>query len=335
MPMPPIFLINLDRSHERLALMQAQANVLGLAFERIPAIDGTRQLPGWMVSQFLDDRGLVRGGLSEGEVGCYASHLLVMSTIVERRLEAAIVLEDDAILDADFEQAACAAVRAAPAGWECIHLSTDFKKAAFPVAGLGLGRSLVRYKRLPVNSLGYIVSRAGAAKLLEARHRVRPFDLEFRLAWLSGLGDFRDLPCIGAREWASGDDHPGRLEGPRLHGNAHSVEAELGFAGAWVVLRDGAAEARRRLAFLDEVNSRSSASVFPRCLAGLGVCALAQWKTMMAMRYGQLTVRAGNIGDDLQSLAACQHLPVRSTVFVDRDMIHRDPNSAPGRPRSS
>ena len=149
-----------------------------------------------MVSQFLDDRGLVRGGLSEGEVGCYASHLLVMSTIVERRLEAAIVLEDDAILDADFEQAACAAVRAAPAGWECIHLSTDFKKAAFPVAGLGLGRSLVRYKRLPVNSLGYIVSRAGAAKLLEARHRVRPFDLEFRLAWLSGLEIFGTYPAL-------------------------------------------------------------------------------------------------------------------------------------------
>jgi glycosyl transferase, family 25 len=196
MSTPPIFLINLDRSHERLALMQAQADALGLAFERVSAINGTRQLPGWMISQFLDQRGRVRGGLSEGEVGCYASHLLVMSTIVERRLEAAIVLEDDAVLDPDFEQAACAAVQAAPAGWECIHLSTDFKKAAFPVASLGLGRSLVRYKRLPVNSLGYIVSRAGAAKLLDARHRVRPFDLEFRLAWLTGLEIFGTYPAV-------------------------------------------------------------------------------------------------------------------------------------------
>ena len=51
---------------------------------------------------------------------------------------------------------------------------------------------------------------------------------------------------------------------------------------------------------------------------------------MMAMRYGQLTVRAGNIGDDLQSLAACQHLPARSTVFVDRDMIHRDSHNDRG-----
>jgi len=196
MATPPIFLINLDRSHERLALMQAQANDLGLVLERVPAIDGTKQLPGWMVAQFMDRRERVRGGLSEGEVGCYASHLLVFSKIVERRLEAAIVLEDDAVLDADFERMALAAVRAAPAGWDCIHLSTDFKRPAFPIADLGSGRSLVRYKRLPVNSLGYVVSLAGASKLLEARHRVRPFDLEFRMAWMTGLEMFGTYPAL-------------------------------------------------------------------------------------------------------------------------------------------
>jgi len=49
----------------------------------------------------------------------------------------------------------------------------------------------------------------------------------------------------------------------------------------------------------------------------------------MTFRYGQLTCRAGNIGDDLQSLAACQHLPAAPTVFVDRDMIHRHPGTGP------
>jgi hypothetical protein len=47
------------------------------------------------------------------------------------------------------------------------------------------------------------------------------------------------------------------------------------------------------------------------------------------MRYGQLTVRAGNIGDDLQSLAACQHLPVRPTVLIERDAIHHDTGTGP------
>jgi hypothetical protein len=52
-------------------------------------------------------------------------------------------------------------------------------------------------------------------------------------------------------------------------------------------------------------------------------------ETATAVRYGQLTARAGNIGDDLQSLAACQHLPAHSTVFVDRDKIHRDSGAGP------
>ena len=192
----PIFLINLDRSPDRLALMRSRMDALGLVFERVAAIDGTRQLPAWAVAQFLDDRRHVRGGLSEGEVGCYASHLLVLSKIAERHIEAAIVLEDDAILDEDFGRMALDAIRAAPAGWDCIHLSTDFKVPAFPIAELGSGRSLVRYMRLPVNSSAYIISSAGARKLIASRQRVRPFDLEFRWAWLTGLEIFGTYPAL-------------------------------------------------------------------------------------------------------------------------------------------
>jgi hypothetical protein len=49
----------------------------------------------------------------------------------------------------------------------------------------------------------------------------------------------------------------------------------------------------------------------------------------VTLRYGQLICRAGNIGDDLQSLAACQHLPTPPTLFVDRDKIHRYPGAGP------
>ena len=192
----PIFVINLDRSPERLALLSAQARASGLRFERISAIDGTRQLPSWAAVQFMNAHGGIRGGLSEGEVGCYASHLLVLSKIVERRIEAAIVLEDDAILDGDFERKAREAIRAAPAGWDCIHLSTNFKRSPFPVADLGSNHCLVRYMRLPVNSVAYAISLAGAQKLMAPRYRVRPFDVEFRLAWETGLEMLGTFPAI-------------------------------------------------------------------------------------------------------------------------------------------
>ena len=124
----PIFVINLDRSPERLALMQAQAGALGLSFERVPGVDGTKALPAWVITQFLSELGQEPTALSRGEVGCYASHLRVMSKIIDHRLEAAIVLEDDALLDESFARNAERAIRAAPEGWDCIHLSTNFKR---------------------------------------------------------------------------------------------------------------------------------------------------------------------------------------------------------------
>jgi len=244
---PRMFLINLDRSPERLALMRAQADELGLVFERVPAVDGTSRLPVWAVAQFMDDRGHARGGLSEGEVGCYASHLLALSKIVEHRLEAAIVLEDDARLDEDFEQMALAAIRAAPAGWDCIHLSTHFKKPAFAIAELGSGRSLVRYMRLPVNSAAYAISLTGASKLVASRHRVRPFDLEFRQAWLAGLEMFgiypalvrpdTKLPSTIQADWKDKRSKAAQVQWKpslvsRLRGWIY-VLARLGPAGAW------------------------------------------------------------------------------------------------------
>lgn len=49
----------------------------------------------------------------------------------------------------------------------------------------------------------------------------------------------------------------------------------------------------------------------------------------MTIAYGQLISRAGNIGDDLQSLAAAQHLPSPASLLIDRDLINQTPGPAP------
>jgi len=192
----PIFVINLDRSPERMVLMRAQARAAGLRFERVRGVNGIQELPIWAKPQFLDGRGRTRSGLSTGEVGCYASHLLVMSKILEQGLQGAIVLEDDAVLDDSFARLVERASSAVPDPWDCIHLSTRFKRPAFPIVDLGSGRSLVRYMRQPINSTAYMISLAGAAKLAAPRPRTRPFDVEFRQPWLSGLEMFGIFPAL-------------------------------------------------------------------------------------------------------------------------------------------
>jgi glycosyl transferase, family 25 len=179
-----VFLINLDRSPERLAFMQSQADRIGLAFERFPAVDG-RNLPQHLRPQFPASR------LAPGEIGCYASHLLLYERIVREEWPYAMIVEDDVQLSPDLLASALAATDAAPPGWDYIHFSGATKRAVLSLASLPNGRHLVRHSRLPMNTGAYLISRQGAGKLLAPSPRVRPIDQEFRHAWL------RDIDVLG------------------------------------------------------------------------------------------------------------------------------------------
>ncbi|MDJ0522996.1 MAG: glycosyltransferase family 25 protein [Planctomycetota bacterium] len=87
----PLLLINLDRSSERLEHMKAELGALGLAFERICAVDGKAE-------GLADDTWQISGP----EVGCFLSHRLAWQRIVDAGWPHAIVLEDDVRLHPTF-----------------------------------------------------------------------------------------------------------------------------------------------------------------------------------------------------------------------------------------
>jgi glycosyl transferase family 25 len=185
-----IFVINLDRSVDRLNHMKAQSEALQFEYERVQAVDGRENLPPWLMWQFSEN-----SGMSNGEIGCYASHLCACVRFRQHSFDFAIILEDDAVLDADFEAATIAAVRSAPAEWDIIHLSSHPKNPVYPLANIGEQRALIRYSRLPTNSAAYAISTAGAVKLLAGGQRLRPYDLEFRYAWRRGLEVYGVFPA--------------------------------------------------------------------------------------------------------------------------------------------
>lgn len=187
------FLINLDRSPQRLAFMQKQADRTGLVFERIPGVDGAGNVPGWIASEFEGTP------LTSGEVGCYASHMICAKLIVEREMPFGIILEDDVTLDGDFVATAIKAAGGAPFGWDYIHLSTHFKRPVIKIADIN-GRILVQHTRLPVNTAAYILSNAGARKWLRPRPRVRPNDIDIRYGWLDDLKIYGVFPSPAAQK---------------------------------------------------------------------------------------------------------------------------------------
>lgn len=171
------FVINLDRSADRLAFMQEQAAEHGITIDRIRAVEGT-EVPAWLAREF---RGPHR--LSPGEIGCYASHLVVAKHIVASEIAWALVLEDDAKLAPGFSELIAKAVSSAPEGWDIIHLSSNFKKSVIFTAELISGYRLIRYTQGPITTTAYLVSHSGARKILFPGSRVRPIDVDRRYAW--------------------------------------------------------------------------------------------------------------------------------------------------------
>lgn len=94
-PLPPIYVINLDRATDRWNNVISAMNASGIRsyeYTRLPAVDGrmlsTEQLleHATKLAVFLQPKGVL---------GCYLSHQRFWKLVVQQRLERAIVLEDD------------------------------------------------------------------------------------------------------------------------------------------------------------------------------------------------------------------------------------------------
>ena len=100
-----VYVINLDRSPDRLSDMARQLELLGMPYRRVTAIDGsnatTEQKALIDVERYIKLHGKTP---LPGELGCYLSHYLAIETFEKAPEEFALILEDDAILSSCLTQ---------------------------------------------------------------------------------------------------------------------------------------------------------------------------------------------------------------------------------------
>ncbi len=147
-----VYLINLDRDADRLAHMRAQLN--GIGFERISAVDGSKDPP-------------TTKGLTRFEFACLESHKLAWRAFLGGPAEHACFLEDDLHI-----RPGLAALVGDPA-WipddaHCVKLDTYLQKVRLggrePAIG---GREVARLYTRHQSSAAYMLTRAGAIRYLE------------------------------------------------------------------------------------------------------------------------------------------------------------------------
>ena len=197
----PVVFINLSKDVERRERMTAQLAGMGLAGSRLPAV-WWADLPETEQQRYFcspQSHGRYFKPLSNGEKGCYASHLRAWQQLIDSDSSALVVFEDDVRLLPTLPQA-LEAIEALPADgrWDMIKLYGREQEKIANQAPLGSDSlQLISYQRVPSFAAGYVISRAGAQKMLKTRIPFdRPVDVDIRFWFENGLRVFGVYPSV-------------------------------------------------------------------------------------------------------------------------------------------
>jgi glycosyl transferase family 25 len=172
--LPRIFVVSLERSQDRRASVRQWFTAIDVQYEIVNAVDGTR-LTDEELQRFSPWRTYFHYGRSfgRGTLACSLSHLRVMQRIVDEGLSEAVVFEDDTEPGFDIREI-LGARDWVPADADVVTLHSLFSWAdPQPTAHLEIAPYRVcTYRRTPMGTQCYLVTRAGAARLLEVGYPV-------------------------------------------------------------------------------------------------------------------------------------------------------------------
>jgi glycosyl transferase family 25 len=160
-PRVAVYLINLDRHADRLAHMRAELK--GIAFERLSAVDGSKTPP-------------TAKGLTRFEIACLESHRIAWRRFLKSGDSHACFLEDDLHIQPGFA-ALVGETAWIPKHAHSVKLDTYLQKVELGKRLNAGAREVARLYSRHQSSAAYILSRDGATRYLErTESRTRPAD---------------------------------------------------------------------------------------------------------------------------------------------------------------
>lgn len=169
----PVFVLTLPDADERRRDLVTALVALDLEYELFFGVDGRKGLPAQYEHEV--DRSArvnkIRRPMTDGEFACALSHIRIAKEIVERGIEQALVLEDDAIIGS---YVAAIARGKIPVVGDLMLL--DHAKGFFRRTGqISVTPQLTAYRvaAAPDLATGYVISQSMAAQLLQYALPVR------------------------------------------------------------------------------------------------------------------------------------------------------------------
>lgn len=163
-PKMKIYVINLDRSFERLQNMAQLLNKMGLSFVRVPAVDGNLieaqsfcSTPNWRYPYVM----------TNGEIGCFLSHRRCWESLVESGEEWALILEDDCLFS-DRARNYMSSTSWIPNGVDIVQLfHTQHLTVYKETLEIQSNQLLKLRASSPVGAFAYLISRRAAQRALD------------------------------------------------------------------------------------------------------------------------------------------------------------------------
>lgn len=188
-----IYLINLDRSTDRLLQATEEFKSKGLSFGRFSAVEGKTLSDEYMGAIHKNQNWVLP--LTPNEVGCYRSHIDVLKYFLDHSdNEYAFICEDDIVLDEYIKEG----LKDIIANWpETCDMLKCFGGVTMAGDTLDIIQSahknieIIEPIKINAGGLCYVVSRKGAKKFIENMPFKRPFDIDHQIIWEHGCNIYQ------------------------------------------------------------------------------------------------------------------------------------------------
>lgn len=178
-----IYVINLDRSHERLNNIKKLFDQHNLKFTRFSAVDGkklteseTNEITNVLCRHLLCTKSII---------GCARSHFLLWKKLVDDpNNNSYVILEDDATFDENFSQI-IKKLENIDLDYDIVSLHCKFSSfACHPthVVGYVDDQYMIGTPMFPISTTAYVISKKGAEKLLKLFNEQIVYHIDFQIA---------------------------------------------------------------------------------------------------------------------------------------------------------
>ncbi len=183
-----VYVINLDRSKDRLIKIQTQLEQSAIPFIRVSGVDGAFCTSDELA--LLDRNAYERlHGKSPllGELGCYLSHVKTMREFLNSQYQFAVILEDDANINQGFKDIIYDIIKIQE-HWDMVKLSGAHRGTPLKLLEISDEYTLTVLLTKCTGSSAYILKRTAAQKYLQSILPMQlPYDHEFDKGWKYGL----------------------------------------------------------------------------------------------------------------------------------------------------